>query len=335
MTPLQMEEQKSTNGGSNRTPRPLVPGIYVPTICFFDPGTEDLDLSTVAKHAVRLAQAGVTGLTVHGSNGEAVHLSDEERAAVIHTTRKALDEAGFSHMPLIAGCSANSTRETIKQCQEAYKAGADSALILTASYYRALFTSSSIVEYFHDVANASPIPIVIYNYPPVVGGLDLDSDTLITLSKHPNIVGCKFTCGNTGKLNRVVAAQHTKASGSTEQASSGFLCFGGSGDFILQTLIGGGAGIIGGIANLAPKTCVRVEALYRQGNMVEAQKTQEILARGDWAAIQSGMVGIKAALMAHFGYGGYGRKPLPRPSQQEQIMYAEQFRELLKFESSL
>ncbi|EEP78758.1 predicted protein [Uncinocarpus reesii 1704] len=336
MGPRHMETMKRTNAAGDRTLNPLVPGIYVPTICFFDPTTEDLDLSTVAKHAVRLAQAGVTGLTVHGSNGEAVHLSDDERSDVIRTTRKALNDAGFLSMPLMAGCSASSTRETIKRCQEAYRAGADCALVLTASYYHTLFTSDSVVEYFQDVADASPIPIVIYNYPPVAGGLDLDSDTLITLSKHPNIAGCKFTCGNTGKLNRVVAAQHQGASGSSDRSSApSFLCFGGSGDFTLQTLIGGGDGIIGGIANLAPATCVRVEQLFRQGKMAEAQRTQEILARGDWAAIQSGVVGLKSAMMAHCGYGGYARKPLPRPTDDEQRMYAEQFQELVDFENSL
>jgi 4-hydroxy-2-oxoglutarate aldolase len=79
--------------------RPLVPGVYVPTVCFFDPVTEDLDKETIATHAVRLAQAGVTGLTTQGSNGEAVHLTHAERQAVTATTRSALNSAGFSHMP--------------------------------------------------------------------------------------------------------------------------------------------------------------------------------------------------------------------------------------------
>ncbi|WEW55865.1 dihydrodipicolinate synthetase family protein [Emydomyces testavorans] len=336
MTPVPMEDSKRTNHTNDPMLRPLVPGIYVPTICFFDPRTEDLDFSTIARHAVKLAQAGVAGLVVHGSNGEAVHLSNEERIEVIRTTRKALNDAGFLSMLLIAGCSANSTRETIRHCHDAYTAGADCALVLTPSYYRTLFASDSVIEYFRDVADASPIPIFIYNYPPVVGGLDLDSDTLIALSKHPNIVGCKFTCGNTGKLNRVVAAQRQIASGSSgKPPSSGFLCFGGSGDFTLQTLIGGGAGVVGGIANIAPKTCVRVYQLYCQGEVAEAQRVQEILARGDWAAIQSGMVGLKSAIMSHYGYGGYARKPLPRPTREEQNLYCEQFRELVDFENSL
>lgn len=311
--------------------KPLVPGFYVPTVCFFNPETEDLDVDAISKHAVRLAQAGVTGLTVHGSNGEAVHLSNEERNTATKATRKALDDAGFHSMPLMAGCSAQSTRETIKLCQEAHASGADSALILSAAYYRGLLASDSIVNFYRDVADASPIPIVIYNYPPVVSGLDLDSDTLITLSKHPNIAGCKFTCGNTGKLNRVASAQPPF---STDSASS-FLCFGGSGDFTIQTMIGGGAGIIGGIANIAPKTCARVFNLWQQGKTEEARKAQDVLARGDWVAIQGGVVGIKSGMESHLGYGGFARKPLPRPTEEQSKKWEAQFKELMDYENSL
>ena len=78
--------------------------------------TEKVDSDTVAKHATQLAQAGVTGITVHGSNGEAVHFSDKERIAVIESTRTTLGSAWMSSMPLIVGYSAKSTRETVNLC---------------------------------------------------------------------------------------------------------------------------------------------------------------------------------------------------------------------------
>ncbi|EZF28437.1 hypothetical protein H101_07877, partial [Trichophyton interdigitale H6] len=322
--------------------RTLVPGFYVPTVCFFDPSTEDVDLSATAKHAVRLAEAGVTGITVHGSNGEAIHLSPEERKLVTENTRQALDSAGYTSMPLMVGCSAQSTRETIQLCRDAYASGGDFALVLAPSYYRGLFAADTIMQFFTDVADASPVPIVIYNYPVAASGLDLDSDTIIALSKHPNIVGCKFTCGNTGKLNRVATAQRA-AHKSTKMASinngnaSGntFLCFGGSGDFTLQTMIGGGSGIIGGIANLAPKTCMLLLSLYADGKLDEAREVQDILSRGDWAAIKSGVVGIKSAMQSYFGYGGYARRPLPRPTKETKDAYNAQFKELVDFERAL
>ncbi|KAF2750816.1 aldolase [Sporormia fimetaria CBS 119925] len=312
--------------------RSLVPGIYVPTVAFFDPATDDVDVETIAKHAVRLAQAGVAGITTQGSNGEAVHLSHRERNLVTRVTRKALDDAGFGFMPIIVGCGAQSTRETIELCEEAASAGGDYALVLPPAYYQGLFSKDTVKDFFRDVATASPIPILIYNYPGAVSGMDLSSDTIIELAQHPNIVGCKLTCGNTGKLNRIAAA--TRAA-TVSEPGSGFMCMGGSVDFTLQTLIGGGSGVIGGMANIAPKACVRLVELFEAGKYSEARRLQAIVARGDWAAIQGGIIGTKAALMVHFGYGGYARKPLPKPSKEESRKWREAFDELVALERSL
>ncbi len=312
--------------------RALIPGFYVPTLAFFDPVTESLDLDTVAKHAVRLAEAGVAGVTTQGSNGEAVHLTRQERSMVTSRTRKALDDAGYGDMPLIVGCGSQSTRETIELCHEAHAAGGDYALVLPPSYYKGLFSQDSVATFFTDVATASPIPIIIYNYPGAASGLDLSSDTIISLAQHANIVGCKLTCGNTGKLNRIAAA--TRAATPSEPGS-GFMCMGGSADFTLQTMLGGGSGIIGGLGNVAPKACVQLVKLLEGGCLKDARRLQAIVARGDWAAIQGGVVGCKSALESHFGYGGYARKPLPRPGKDDVRRWRDDFDELIALESSL
>lgn len=325
-------DTSSIESGDVGIRRALIPGIYVPTVAFFDPATDNVDVKTTAEHAVRLAKAGVAGITTQGSNGEAVHLSHKERDLVTNTTRKALDEAGFGYMPIIVGCGAQSTREAIELCEEAASAGGDYALVLPPAYYQGLFSKDTVISFFQDVATASPIPILIYNYPGAVSGMDLNSDVIIDLAKHPNIVGCKLTCGNTGKLNRIAAA--TRAATLTEPGS-GFMCMGGSVDFTLQTLIGGGSGIIGGMANIAPKACVKLVELFENGEFLEARKLQAVIARGDWAAIQGGIIGTKAALNAHFGYGGYARKPLPRPNKEETRRWREQFDELVSLENNL
>jgi dihydrodipicolinate synthase/N-acetylneuraminate lyase len=316
--------------------RPLIPGVYVPTVCFFDPVTEDLDTATIATHAVRLAEAGVTGLTTQGSNGEAVHLTHSERQTVTATTRSALTSAGFSHIPVLVGCGAQSVRETIQYCREAYAAGGDYALVLPPSYYAPLFSPSaaSVIEFFTTVADQSPIPLIIYNYPGAVSGLDLSSDIIIQLSTHPNIVGVKLTCGNTGKLNRIVAATKPAKPQSSSTAPP-FLVLGGSADFTLQSLVGGGHGILAGLANIAPKACVEIMRLYKGNRIPEALKIQEIVARGDWTAIQGGIVSTKAGMESWLGYGGYGRSPLPRPTSDENAKWKEGFRELIALEKSL
>ena len=312
--------------------RQLTVGVYVPTVCFFEEGTEDLDLDTIAKHAVRLAEAGVAGLTTQGSNGEAVHLTHKERKIVTSVTRRALNEAGFTAMPLIVGCGSQSTRETIELCHDAALSGGDYALVLPPSYYKPLLRPDSLKHFFEDIANASPIPIIIYNYPAAVSGTDLSSDDIIQLAQHPKIVGCKLTCGNTGKLNRIAAA--TRAA-TLQDSGSGFMCMGGSADFTLQMLVGGGSGVICGLGNVVPKACVEIFDVYRSGNLEKAQKLQEVLARGDWAAIAGGIVGTKSGLQSYFGYGGLGRRPLPRPTDEEVAKYAEAFKEVVALEKSL
>jgi len=272
-------------------------GVYVPTIAFFN-DNDEIDIQATQQHATRLANAGVAGLVVHGSNGEAVHLSREERVLVIAATRAALETELEHSMPLIAGCGAQSTRETISLCRDAYEAGATHALVLPPAYYAGLCGRKGLVEHFKIVANQSPIPILVYNFPGAANGVDLTSDEILELSKHPNICGVKLTCGNTGKLARIAA-----------DCPEGFFVAGGSADFILQGQIVGGQGTISGLANICPKACVRIMTLFDQGKLKEARQLQAIVARADWVAIQTGFVGVKAAMQVFFGYGGSPRLP--------------------------
>ncbi|KAK5789730.1 hypothetical protein VI817_008853 [Penicillium citrinum] len=298
-------------------------GFYVPTVAFFQPN-EEIDLPTVEKHAVYLAKSGVTGLVTQGSNGEAVHLDRDERKAITAATRRAVDAAGYTSMPVIAGCGAASTRETIQLCQDSATAGADAVLILPPSYYKALVNTEAMHAHFRAVADASPIPVLIYNFPGASSGLDLSSDDIIALSQHPNIIGCKLTCGNTGKLARIAAG-----------VKGDFLTFGGSVDFTLQTLIAGGAGIIGGTGNIIPRACVRVMELYQAGKIAEAQKVQAVIARTDWAAIHGGFVAVKSALQSYYGYGGLPRRPCVMPSAVDAAAIEEEYREGVELEKSL
>lgn len=306
----------------------------MPTLVFFKEPSEDLDLPTICAHAVRLAKAGVAGITTQGSNGEAVHLSHQERKIVTESTRLALDQGGFPTLPIIAGCGAQSVRETVELCQEAYAAGADYALVLPPSYYKPLHSSDTNVDFFTTVADRSPIPIMIYNFPGAAGGVDLDSEIISFLAKHPNIVGCKLTCGNTGKLARVAAATSALSSDNPD-SPSGFMCLGGSADFTLQALVVGGSGVICGVGNISPKACVQVFNLYVCGQLAKAKEAQAIVARGDAAAIKGGIVGTKSALQSFYGYGGVARQPLPRPGKADTERYRESFRELVEYEESL
>ncbi|KAF2968013.1 hypothetical protein GQX73_g5583 [Xylaria multiplex] len=303
---------------------PLLPGFYVPTVAFFT--TQDtVDDTTTSRHALRLAKAGVTGVVTHGSNGEAVHLDHEERSLITRLTRNALDGAGYTNMPVIVGCGAQSTRETIQLCKEAAEAGGSHVLVLPPAYYGGLLTTDLIKAHFRAVADASPIPVLIYNFPAACGGLDLSSDVILDLAEHANIQGVKLTCGNTGKLARVVSGTH----------GTDFRTFGGSADFTVQTLAVGGHGIIGGLGNVAPIACLEVFKRWEAGKQDSARELQEIVARGDWTAIQGGFVSVKVALQKYFGYGGEPRKPCAFPEGARLAEQEKGFEELVGVEESL
>ncbi len=313
----------SNSNGTHGQPPALKAGIYVPTVAFFDPVTEDVDVATTAKHAIRLARAGIAGIVTQGSNGEAVHLSHAERMLITKTTRDALDSIG-STIPVIAGCGSQSVRETIELCKEAAASGASYTLILPPSYYGGLLKTENVISFYEAVADAAPIPLLIYNYPGACSGLDLSSDTILKLSEHPNIYGVKLTCGNTGKLSRIVS-----------RAAPPFVTFGGSCDFTLQTLVVGGHGVIAGTANIAPKACVKIMELYNAGKIDEARKIQEVVARGDWVSIKGGFIAVKVALEAFEGYGGAPRQPCTLPAKAELAAQKEEFGELIALERSL
>ncbi|KAI5461468.1 hypothetical protein BGZ63DRAFT_385913 [Mariannaea sp. PMI_226] len=327
--------ESASNGSSNghsTERRPLPTGIYAPTMTFFDSETEELDIPTIKKHAERLVRAGLVGLVTMGSNGEAVHCTREEKVAVTKATREALDEAGFLSVPIILGATEGSVKGTIELSRLGKEAGADYTLVLPPSYYRAHMDEEAIYNYFIALADGSPIPIIIYNYPGAVAGIDLDSDLLIKLAQHPNIIGTKFTCGSTGKLTRVALAADAKT---PFQEGSGYMAFGGIADFTIQTLISGGSGIIAGGANVMPKTCVRVWDLYAKGKKEEAQALQKKLSKGDWVLSKAAIAGTKSAIQSYYGYGGHPRLPLKRLTEAQVEAIAEGVREVMEIEKSL
>ncbi|TGO57772.1 hypothetical protein BCON_0062g00420 [Botryotinia convoluta] len=325
-----MAATNDSNGHATR--RPLRDGIYAPTMTFFVPETEELDIPTIKKHAVRLAEAGLVGLVTMGSNGEAVHLSRAEKQSVTRATREALDAAGFDQVPIIVGATEGSVRGTIELIKESQEAGGEYVLLLPPSYFRGLMDEDSVYNYFIQVADASPLPIVLYNYPGAVAGIDMDSDLLIRLAKHRNIIGTKFTCGSTGKLTRVALATNAKT---VFSEGSGYMAFGGICDFTAQTLVSGGSGIIAGGANVMPKVCVKIWELYREGKRDEAFELQKILSKGDWVLTKAAIAGTKSAIQSYYGYGGYPRSPLKKLDEVKTSAIKDGIDEVMKVEFSL
>ncbi len=161
---------------------------------------EELDIPTYQRHIARLKARGITGFVVMGTNGEAVHLASDERARVIEAAR----EAAGPNALIIAGCGEQSTRATIRNCEQAARSGADVVLVLPPFYYKGRMDSYALLAHYRAIADASSLPLVIYNMPASAAGLDLDAATICTLAEHPNIIGVKDSAGNMAKLEQIV-----------------------------------------------------------------------------------------------------------------------------------
>ncbi|KAF9223518.1 aldolase [Gyrodon lividus] len=306
---------------------PPPPGIYVPVVLFFKEN-EDFDVLAIKAHVLRLAKGGVTGIVVQGSNGEAQHLSREERKEAISIARQTLDESGFQNVVIIAGCGAQSARESKKLCADAKGAGAGYVLVLTPSVWPGQMTKDAILAFHRDVATHSPLPYMVYNFPTVTAGLNLESDIILELSKHPNIVGTKLSCGNIGKLHRLTSAK----------PSSQFATLAGVSEVLLHGLLSGSAGAIAALPNIVPKLHMKLYELYKAGKIDEAMKIQALLGQGDFATRQlGGISAIKALASKHFGYGQpYVRGPLRTVTAQELSgPYFDKLEELIAMEKSL
>lgn len=282
---------------------PSIParGIYTPLVTFFHED-ESVDFESTKLHVQRMVSGGVSGLVLQGSNGEAPHLTHAERKLLIRTIRNHLDSLDHPETQLIVGCGGPSVRETLIYISEAKDSGADFVLVLPPAYWVSAMTPAILERFFGAVADESPLPVLIYNFPAVTGGIDISSDTVIRLAKaHPNIVGVKLTCGNVGKLQRISSSLPTDT----------FAPFGGKSDFFLPALVTGSHGIIAALANIAPKVHVKLLKLYTDGNLKAAQDLQVKLSHADWALSKVGVTGVKAVVAHSFGYGsGRGRRPL-------------------------
>jgi 4-hydroxy-2-oxoglutarate aldolase len=288
-------------------------GIYPPLPTFFDE-QDELDMTTLKRHIQRLAESGIAGYVLMGSNGEAVHLTHDERARIIRAAREVIGTE--SSMPLIAGCGDQSTRTTIAHCQQAADCGADIALVLPPSYYKGLMDRSALLAHYRAIADTSPLPVLIYNMPASAGGLDLDVETICTLAEHPRIIGLKDSAGNVMKLAQIVA-----------RVDPSFKVFAGSASFLLPALVVGAVGAVAALANVLPAEVCDVQALFEAGQLEEARTLQAALIPANSAVTTLyGVPGLKAALELIAGYGGKPRMPLQPLRQQERARLADMFR---------
>lgn len=286
------------------TNSPTIAGIYPPVPTFFDEH-EDLDLATLREHLTRLKAAGIANIVALGSNGEAVHLAPDERQQVIAAVRETMG----AEAQILAGVGEHSTRATLALSRLAVEAGADVALVLPPHHYRPRMDGLALRAHYLAVADGSPLPVMIYNMPANAAGIDLDAETVIALSAHPNIIGLKDSSGNVAKLAQVVA-----------DARKGFVVLAGSAGFLVPALAVGARGAIAALANIAPRECLQLIDLWQDGRLDEARTLQARLIPVNTAVTSGyGVAGLKAALEFVAHYGGSPRRPLAPLNESERV----------------
>jgi 4-hydroxy-2-oxoglutarate aldolase len=239
--------------------------------------------------------AGLHGVVVLGSNGEFVLMNEAERFAVWETARQAIPLDRI----FIAGAGAESTAATISLARRAAELGADAAMIVTPHYYRGQMNPATLLNHFLSVAEASPVPIILYNVPANTN-VDMAADLIIELSGHENIIGVKDSSGNFSKMGQVIRA-----------APADFAFLAGSGSVLFPALAIGARGGVPALANVAARECVDLYDSFLRGDYATSKDIQSrILPLNEAVTTRWGIPGLKAALDETGYYGGPPRLPL-------------------------
>ncbi|XP_048407119.1 4-hydroxy-2-oxoglutarate aldolase, mitochondrial [Stegostoma tigrinum] len=286
-----MKQGRSLSSGS----RLDLGGIYPPIVTPFDKEGR-VEFQQLESNVREFSKIPFRGLVVQGSNGEFVFLTSEERVEIVRRVRKVLPEEKL----LVTGSGCESTETTIAMTLRMAEAGASAMMVITPFYYRGRMNSAAFIQHYTQVADASPVPVVLYSVPGNTA-LELPTDAILTLSQHPNIIGLKDS-GN--DITRIALIVH-------KTRNCNFQVLAGSAGFLLSAYSVGAVGGVCALANVLGEPLCNLEKLCLGGQWAEARELQYRLIEPNTAITQKyGIAALKEA-MGWFGYyGGLCRSPL-------------------------
>ncbi len=287
-------------------------GVYTPLATPFA-ADGSLDERGLEANVLRYMRSPLTGLVVLGSNGEAPQLEDDEADRAIAVVRRAMPK----HRPLLAGTGRESTAATIAATERAAALGVDAVLVRTPAFYKGQMTTDAFVRHYTQVADRSPVPVLLYNVT-VYTGVNLLPDAVAALSQHPNIAGIKETNSDMVQFAEYLA-----------RAKEGFLVLAGGASTYYSALALGAHGAILAVGGVAPDLCVTIFKLASEGRFDEARRLRRKLSPlAKLVGATYGVPGLKAALNL-LGYaGGLPRPPLQPVSEPAIAQIREQLKEL-------
>jgi 4-hydroxy-2-oxoglutarate aldolase len=267
-----------------------------------------VSLSGVKQNIGLYNQTGLAGFVVLGSTGEAVMLSRDEADSVLIAAK----EAAATGKVMIAGTGAESTAETIARTKRAAALGYEFALVKTPYYYKPFYRPETYIHHYRAVADASPIPVLLYSVP-IFTGITLDTPEILTLAEHPNIVGIKDSSAVIQRVSEVVGS-----------APAGFHLVTGGASVVYPALVVGATGAILALASALPEKCVELYELFQAGQHEQAKTLQHQLAQASKRIVsENGIAGLKFAMELRGYYGGAPRLPmLPLKEDRKQAISA-------------
>ena len=272
-------------------------GSFLPVTTPFDPVTGDVDVVALRSNLRSWFEHPVHGILIAGSTGESVFLDEAERVTLIEA---AADVVPHDRV-IIAGTGSESTRHTIRLTEQAAAAGADAVLVSPPAYYKGAMTPAVLAKHFRAVADASPVPVLVYQVPLRLSTLDLPSGLIGELAQHPNIVGIKDSRGKLDLVGELV--EHT--------SGEDFDVLVGSGALLYPALEVGAAGGIMAVGLMAPAQAAEISIAFAEGRSGDAGRAQERIAPVHNDIVGGmGVSGIKAALDLLGMHGGAPRPPL-------------------------
>jgi 4-hydroxy-2-oxoglutarate aldolase len=270
-------------------------GIHGPVVTPFDATTEDVVVDRFTANIRAHLDAGLDGILVAGSTGEAALLEESERRLLLEAARAVIPPDRV----LLAGIGGESSRITIRRARDAKAAGADAVLVVSPHYYTSSMTSAALRDHFVRVADESPLPVLLYNIPKYAH-FALSPELVQELSRHANIAGMKDSAGDLAMLEQYVQSQRDD-----------FAVLTGNGPTFAAALA---LGVTGGILAVALYAPAQSREVYDAAMRDDAEGARAAQARmADAARIivgELGVPGVKAALDEVGLQGGIPRSPL-------------------------
>ncbi len=269
-------------------------GVYPPIATPFDEQGR-IHTHALAVNIRRWNTTGLHGYVIAGSNGESALLESDEIVQAVRTAR----QAAATGMQIIAGTGRESTAATIALSKGCADAGADAVLVVTPAYYGGEMKPDALKTHFFRVADASPVPVILYNVPKFTH-LNMSPEAVAQMAAHQNIIGIKDSAGDIGQVINLLRLCPPE-----------FRIVVGNGPVFLSALQVGAVGGILALANVAAAECVAIYNLVREGRLAEAQALHFRLMPVGWAVTSGyGVPGLKAALDWRGFHGGMPRPPL-------------------------